>query len=93
MTLIRERLTQRFQPTHLEIQDDSKAHEGHLNANTKEGSHFNLYIVSHVFDNTTLLQRHRLVYEPLNDLILNQTIHALSIKALSPRELPASDSL
>ncbi|MBA3582225.1 MAG: BolA family transcriptional regulator [Gammaproteobacteria bacterium] len=80
---IRERLSQTFQPQQLDIVDDSAAHAGHEGA--KHGGHFNVYIVSDAFDGKNPIQRHRMVYHALNDLMQGE-IHALSIQAKTIHE-------
>lgn len=84
IALIEERLRTALAPEHLEIIDDSAAHAGHAGA--REGGHFTLHIVSSVFADKTLIQRHRLVNAAVADL-MRREIHALSIKtAISPAE-------
>lgn len=85
---LRSRLISEFAPQRLEISDDSAAHAGHAGA--REGGHFSVQIVSERFRSHTLLQRHRLVYTALADLLRGE-IHALSIRALTPEE--ASEKL
>ena len=79
---IRERLQQALQPTTLVIVDDSAAHAGHVGAQAG-GGHFNVEICSAAFAGKTPIQRHRLVYEALGSM-MEQAIHALSIKASVP---------
>lgn len=83
VALLEERLRAALQPEDLQIVDDSAAHAGH--AGTREGGYFSVLIVSPSFAGQSLLQRHRLVYQALGDL-MNRDIHALSIKALTPDE-------
>lgn len=85
IALIEERLRTALEPEDLDIVDDSAAHAGHAGARSG-GGHFNVFIVSPAFSDKSLLQRHRLVYEALGDL-MHKDIHALSIKALAPEEL------
>jgi BolA protein len=82
--MIRERLTAAFTPVSLEIQDDSHKHAGHAGARSG-GGHFNVQIVSDAFAGKSLIQRHRLIYDALGDAMQNE-IHALSIKAVTPDE-------
>lgn len=82
---INGRLNDTFTPTQLEVLDESHLHAGHAGARTGMG-HFNVTIVSDRFTNVSLLERHRMVYESLGDL-MKTDIHALSIKALAPDEL------
>jgi len=48
--------------------------------------HFILRVVSDGFQGKGLLDRHRLVYQALNDPIKDGRIHAVEIKALTPEE-------
>lgn len=84
IALIEQRLQVALTPEDLQIVDDSAAHAGHAGARGG-GGHFNVLIVAKAFTGKTPLQRHRLVYEALHDL-MQQEIHALSIKALAPEE-------
>jgi len=78
--IIRNRLAF-LKPISLDIEDESLLHRGHV-GNTG-GGHFNLVIISEIFENKSTMERHRLVYSALKDLI-PKTIHALSIKTLTP---------
>ncbi len=75
-----------LEPMHIEIEDESHRHAGHAGA--REGGHFKLSIVSSRFAGLSTMQRHRLVYDAVGDL-KTVGIHALSIKAMAPAELPA----
>ena len=83
-TMIRERLTRELHPVKLEIIDESAKHAGHAGA-ASGGGHFIVNIVSPAFENKTLIQRHRLVYDAVGD-IMHSEIHALSIQAKTPQE-------
>ena len=80
---IRRRLAV-LNPENIDILDDSAAHAGHAGA-ALGGGHFDVTVVSTVFAGKKSLERHRMVYQPLADLIPLQ-IHALSIRALTPDE-------
>lgn len=84
VALIEERLRRTLAPVTLEIIDDSPAHAGHAGA--KEGGYFTVHVTSAAFAGKTLIQRHRLIYAALADL-MRREIHALSIgKAKTPDE-------
>ncbi len=84
VALIEERLRTALAPVSLDIIDDSAAHAGHAGA--RDGGHFTVHIVSAAFAGKTLIQRHRLIYAALADL-MHRDIHALSIsKAKTPDE-------
>lgn len=82
--MIRERLTKNLQPAELEIIDESARHAGHAGA-ASGGGHFIVNIVAAAFNDKTLIQRHRLVYDAVDD-IMHREIHALSIQAKTPEE-------
>jgi BolA protein len=69
-------------PTKLDIQDESHLHAGH--AGNTGGGHYTVTIESADFEGLSLLKRHQLVYKAVGSLMENE-IHALSIKATAPR--------
>jgi BolA protein len=77
--LLRERLA----PAQLEVIDDSARHAGHAGA--AQGSHFTVRLQSERFVGLSRLQRHRLVYDALAEL-MTRGIHALAIDARAPGE-------
>jgi BolA protein len=83
VAMIEKRLTEVFSPQSLNIVDESHKHVGHASAGG--AGHFAVDIVADAFAGKTLIQRHRLVYDALNDA-MNTEIHALSIKASTPAE-------
>lgn len=87
VALIEQRLRVALVPERLEIADDSAAHAGHAGA--RDGGHFTVRIVSSAFAGKTLIQRHRLVYRAVDDL-MRREIHALSIEARAPDETRSS---
>ncbi|MCP4286925.1 MAG: BolA family transcriptional regulator [Gammaproteobacteria bacterium] len=80
--LIKERLTAAFSPVQLDLLDESHKHAGHPGAR-EGGGHFVVTIVSDAFAGKTPIQRHRMVYDALGDL-MKKEIHALSISARAP---------
>ncbi len=81
---IRQKLTTELSPTLLEIIDNSADHAGHAGAK-KGGGHYYITLVSELFEDKSLVQRHQMVYAVLVDLMKEQ-IHALGINALTPLE-------
>jgi len=76
---MQQRLQAALQPQTLEIIDESHHHVGHAGARDGRG-HFRLHIVSSAFAGLSPLQRHRLIYAALGEL-MQTDIHALSIEA------------
>ena len=82
--MIHERLTRELNPEKIDIVDESAKHAGHAGA-ASGGGHFIVTIVSMAFENKSLIQRHRLVYDAVDDM-MHSEIHALSIQASTPDE-------
>ena len=81
---IRQRLDEAFNPESLELVDESAKHAGHT-GNKAGGGHYLVTIVSDEFAGKSTIQRHRMVYEALGDMMKSE-IHALSIKALTSEQ-------
>ncbi|KXJ08904.1 bolA-like protein DDB_G0274169 isoform X2 [Exaiptasia diaphana] len=82
---ITDKLTKKFQPQHMEVINESYMH------NVPKGSetHFKVVVVSALFQDKPLIQRHRMV----NDVLKNELesgVHALSIQAKTPTQWEAS---
>jgi BolA protein len=80
-----------LEPQRLELVDDSARHAGHAGARPEGESHFRLLIVADAFSGHSRVERQRMVYGALGDL-LKTDVHALSITALSPAEDAARTS-
>jgi BolA protein len=83
---IHDKLTAAFQPTRLEIVDDSDRHASHAGAREGGESHFNVTIESPAFSGTPRVARQRMVYRALAEELAGP-VHALSVKALAPGEV------
>ena len=81
---IRDRLQAAFRPTRLDVVDDSHRHVGHPSVRDGRG-HFTVVIVSADFAGLSKLDRHRAVYDAVQDLMATD-IHAMSIHAFAPGE-------
>jgi BolA protein len=84
VALIRQRLKAALDPSELEITDESHLHRGHAGARDGRG-HFRVRIVSNRFAGLRPLERHRLVYEAIGDL-MRSDIHALAVAAVTEDE-------
>ena len=71
-------------PIVLTLVDESHLHAGHAGA-ASGGSHYRLTIVAPAFAGLSLVRRHRLVYDSVHFMMV-QEIHALAITALTPEE-------
>ncbi|MEN8236204.1 MAG: BolA family protein [Pseudomonadota bacterium] len=73
-------LHQNFPDATLEITNESHKHQGHAQTPATGESHFAVQIASQKFQNLNRVERHRLIYAALNEL-MPDPIHALKIKA------------
>ena len=83
---IREKLMAAFAPSTLDVEDESARHEGHSGSRAGGETHFNVRIVSKVFEGVSRVERQRLVYAALSDE-LKTRVHALSLTTLTPAEV------
>jgi BolA protein len=79
------RLNSALSPTRIELTDDSEQHRGHGGYNPAGESHFSLRIESAAFAGKNRVQRQRMVYAALGEL-MESRVHALSIRASAPGE-------
>ncbi len=75
---IRTRLTAAFDPSALEVVDDSDSHRGHAGHSGSGESHFNVMIRAAGFQGQSRIQRHRAVHNALGADLVGR-IHALSL--------------
>lgn len=86
-TSINQKLTKLFNPHHLKIENESSKHAHHAamradpEAAATGETHFNVTIVSDLFEGVAILERHRMVNECLKQELEEKGLHALSIKA------------
>jgi BolA protein len=78
--IIEKKLTREFQPTALQIVDESHLHAGH--SGWKEGgeTHFRVEITAPVFATMSRVARHRAINTCLADELAGP-VHALAIRA------------
>jgi BolA protein len=79
------RLNSSLAPSRIELIDDSEQHRGHGGYNPAGESHFTLTIESPAFAGKNRVERQRMVYAALGDL-MRERVHALSIRASAPGE-------
>lgn len=81
-----------LKPLAIDVRDDSALHAGHAGA-ASGGGHYRLRLISDRFAGHSKIERHRLVYDLLGDL-MQREIHALAMNLLAPDEVepaPVSD--
>lgn len=79
------RLNSALSPSRVELVDDSEQHRGHGGYNPSGESHFSLAIESAAFAGKSRVERQRMVYHALGDL-MKERVHALQIRARAPGE-------
>ncbi|KAL3683608.1 hypothetical protein R1sor_001630 [Riccia sorocarpa] len=84
---IHQKLMEALSPTNLEVEDVSAEQSPGLQLGAAR-TNFNVRIVSPLFEGQSLVQRHRMIYNILQDE-LKSGVHALSIVARTPTETAA----
>jgi len=79
------RLNSALSPTKIELIDESEQHRGHGGYNPAGESHFSLRVESADFAGKSRVERQRMIYAALGDL-MRERVHALSIRATAPGE-------
>jgi len=79
------RLQAALSPSAMALIDDSEAHRGHAGHDERGESHFSLVIESAAFTGKSRVERQRLVYAALGEL-MRERVHALTIRATAPTE-------
>jgi BolA protein len=80
-----QKLGSALNPARVELIDASEQHRGHGGYNPEGESHFTLHIESAAFAGKTRVERQRMIYAALGDL-MRERVHALSIRASAPGE-------
>lgn len=83
----KQKLQSSLEASVLEVEDVSYQHAGHaaVKDNANNETHFNVKIVSSKFDGQSLVKRHPMVYDLMNEE-LQSGLHALSIVAKTPQK-------
>jgi BolA family transcriptional regulator, general stress-responsive regulator len=84
-TTIREKLTEAFAPTRLDVINESHLHAGHRNSPGTGESHFRVLIVSSAFAGASRVARHRAINKLL-EAELKGKVHALALNVYAPGE-------
>jgi BolA protein len=79
------RLNSSLSPTRIELVDDSEQHRGHGGYNPSGESHFSLTIESPAFAGKSRVERQRMVYAALGEL-MQERVHALTMVVRAPDE-------
>ena len=82
---IREKLLITFDPTRLDVINESHLHAGHRSSPGTGESHYRVLIVSPAFAGKSRVARHRLVNEALADELKGR-VHALALSTYAPGE-------
>lgn len=82
---MREKLMVAFEPTRLDVINESHLHAGHRSSPGTGESHFRLLIVAPAFAGKSRVERHRMVNEVLAEEMKGR-VHALALKTYAPGE-------
>jgi BolA protein len=78
----RERIAVHFEPSHLELIDNSASHSGHFASESPGPSHLTLRIQAESLKNLSKVQQHQKIYALFADELQSGAIHAFSIEVL-----------
>lgn len=82
---IREKLMVAFEPTRLDVINESHLHAGHRSSPGTGESHYRVLIVSPAFAGKSRVARHRMVNDALADELKGR-VHALALATYAPDE-------
>ncbi|MBN8828373.1 MAG: BolA family transcriptional regulator [Sphingobacteriia bacterium] len=71
----------------IEISDETESHIGHSGYIPGVSSHFSVKVISYTFENKSKIERHKMIYGILKELLTNNSIHALKLQLYSPTEV------
>ncbi|ETX15614.1 BolA family transcriptional regulator [Roseivivax halodurans JCM 10272] len=75
---IETRLREAFEPTDLQVIDDSESHRGHAGFQEGGESHFHVVMRAPAFEGQSRIARHRAVHKAIGPDLMG-AIHALSL--------------
>lgn len=76
-----------LEPTAIDVLNKGARHATHsARKASKRETHFDVSIVSEMFEGMTLVKRHRMIYKLLEEEFVPGKIHALTVKASTPAE-------
>tara|TARA_B100001248_G_C27330358_1_gene431112 strand:- start:888 stop:1142 length:255 start_codon:yes stop_codon:yes gene_type:complete len=79
LKIIDKTLREYFNPTFLEVIDESELHRGHVGFKEGTQTHFKIVISAKIFEKMSRVSRERAIHKALGSSTM-QEIHALSIK-------------
>lgn len=82
---IRARIAEALAPALVEVADESRLHAGHAGARPEGETHFRALVVADRFAGRGRVERQRMVYAALGDLMAGP-VHALALRTLTPEE-------
>ena len=82
---IERNINKALSPARLVIEDESARHAGHAGSRPGGETHFNVTVVAESFTGKSRVERQRMVYAALKEL-MESRIHALAMTTLTPAE-------
>jgi BolA protein len=76
---LRQRLEAAFQPSRLEVLDESEGHRGHAGWREGGGTHWRIRIAAPAFAAMSRLERHRAIHAALGPEVIGR-LHALALE-------------
>jgi len=79
-----EKLTEEFNPTHLNVIDESELHRGHAGYREGGNSHFRVQICAPALEGKPRVMQHRAVMDCMAEE-LQETIHAFAVEIVAKK--------
>lgn len=84
------KLTEAFEPSVLDVIDESERHRGHAGARPGGGTHFRVRIGAASLAGLSRVDQHRAVMDALRAEFAEAGLHALAIEIVAPETPPGS---
>jgi len=81
-TIIYKKLTNKFKPEVLKVENESHRHVNHAQSPKGGNSHFSVVIKSDIFNNVSRVEAQRMIYKVLDEEF-KKSLHALRIKIIN----------
>jgi acid stress-induced BolA-like protein IbaG/YrbA len=71
-------------PAQVEAMIQAELPDAQVKVMTNDGEHYEVIVISPVFEGKRLVQQHQLVYKAIQQEMLSGAIHAMAVKTFTP---------
>lgn len=79
-------------PEQVEAMIKAEMPDADVQVMTNDGEHYEVTVVSPVFEGKGLVQQHQMVYRAVNQQMMSGAIHALAVKTYTPQTWAAAQT-